>query len=209
MNRFLLGGCLMVMFGCGARTDYFTDMDGTGGPPQGVAGAPGVAAGAPNAGGATPLAGAPGFGAGPNTAGAPSFGGASPFAGSPGVAGAIPFAGAPGFGGVPNAGGAGGEAGSGATSGVVEACQVIAGNSCEQCLCTACSPEIVQCFSNLGCAVILACAQQTNCRGVACYSPKNCRAVIDQFGGLGGRAMRDLLSLLTCSVGSQNSCNCN
>jgi hypothetical protein len=225
MNRFLLGGCLVVMFGCGARTDYFTDQDEANGPPQGVAGGLG-AAGAPQAGGAPSAtagapnvaAGSPGVGAAPGSGGAPTVGGGPGIAGAPSVGGGPAVAGAPSVGGAPGIGGgtstggvpnAGGAAGSGATSGIVEACEVIAGNSCQQCLCSACSSQIVQCFSNLGCAVILACAQQTNCQGASCYSPKNCRAVIDQFGGLSGKAMRDVLSLFTCSVGSQNSCSCN
>ncbi len=228
MNRFLVGGCLTVLLGCGARTESFTDLDGAGGQLQGAggagitAGAPQVA-GAPNIAGAPHVAGAPGFGGTPNlSAGAPGVGGApNASGGAPGVGGrANVTAGAPGHGGTPNlAAGApgiagapnakGGSPGSGATSGIIEACQVIAGNSCQQCLCKTCSSPIVDCFSNFGCALILACAQQSGCQGLACYSAQSCRPVIDRFGGLTGAAMNDVLSLLTCSNASQDTCSCN
>jgi hypothetical protein len=231
MNRFLLGGCLTVMLGCGARTDYFTDFDGAGASP-GVAGAA-PAGGALNFAGAPQLAGAPGVGAGPSVGGAPGVGAGPNVSGAPGVGAGPSVGGAPGVGAGPSVGGAIGVGagpsvggaigvgagpsvagapaggGSGASPGVIEACQVIAGNSCQQCLCTSCSSQIVQCFSNLGCAVILACAQEKNCQGADCYTGKNCRGIINQFGGLGGKAMADVLSLLTCSVGSQNTCSCN
>ena len=209
MNRLLVGGCFVVLFGCGARTDYFVAEDGFGG--QGVGGT----AGTPN------TAGAPGpsIGGTPNvTGGAPSFGGRAMItAGAPGVGG-VPnvTAGAPGvagkggspsFAGAPN--GRAGSPGAGASPGIIEACQVIAGDSCQQCLCTTCSSEIVDCFSNFGCVLILACAQQSGCQGIACYSPQTCRPVIDQFGGLTGKSMGAVLSLVSCSVGSQNNCSCN
>src|SRR6478735_5261269 len=222
MNLLLFGGCLMLFFGCGGRTEYFSDPDEAGGQFPSAGGAP-ASAGAPHAGGAPNVAGAPPFTAGvPGFGGAPSFGGvtsvagAPHFAGAPSVAGAPHMGGAPGIAGAPNVGGAGvggvstgGAAGSGATSGIVEACQVIAGNSCQQCLCSTCSSQIVECFSNFGCALILACAQQTGCSGVACYNAQTCRPVIDQFGGLTGSSMKDVLSLLSCSLSSQNSCSCN
>ena len=108
--------------------------------------------------------------------------------------------------GAPHVAGAGGF---GATGGILEACQVIAGNSCQQCLCNTCSTPLVECFSDLGCALILACVQQSGCSGVSCYSAKNCRPVIDQFGGLGGPSMGNVLSLLSCSAGSLGACKCN
>ena len=113
------------------------------------------------------------------------------------------------MGGTINVAGAINVAGSGATSGIIEACQVIASDSCQQCLCKSCASPVVECFSNLGCALIIACTQQTGCNGLNCYTPQTCRSVIDQFGGLTGKAMSNVLSLLQCSVGSQNSCNCN
>ncbi|HEY3254348.1 MAG TPA: hypothetical protein VGJ91_10380 [Polyangiaceae bacterium] len=222
MNRFLLGGCLIVLFGCGARTEYFMDEEGAGGLPQGAGGAPSPTAGAPQVGGAPNHAGAPAISGAPNaTAGAPgiagaphfaggtSVGGAPHFAGAPSVGGAPGIAGAPGVGGVPGVAGAPGIAGSGAVPGIIQACQVIAGNSCQQCLCKSCASQIVECFSNFGCALILACAQQSGCQGLGCYSASTCKPVIDKNGGLSGSAMSDVLSLLSCSVGSQNSCNCN
>jgi len=231
MKRILFGGCLLVFFGCGARTEYFNDLDDAGGD-FGVAGAS-PNAGAPNAGGVPGVAGAPSFGGAPhfggytgsagfpNVAGAPHFAGSSGTGGraggagapgkggAPGVAGAPGKGGAPGVAGAPGKGGAPNVGGTGATAGIVEACQVIAGNSCQQCLCSTCSSQIVECFSNFGCALILACAQQTGCQGVACYTAQTCRPVIDQFGGLTGSSMKDVLSLLSCSLSSQNSCSCN
>ncbi|HKO52228.1 MAG TPA: hypothetical protein VJV79_31185 [Polyangiaceae bacterium] len=210
MNRFLVGGCLIVLFGCGARTDYFVDQDAPqagGGVPNG-GGAPQVFAGGSSVGGSPSMSGgAPGIGGRPNSiAGAPGVGGA------PNAKG-----GAPGSGGVPNTsagapnakGGAPGSGGSGSSPGIIQACQVIAGDSCQQCLCKTCSSQIVECLSNFGCALILACAQQTGCQGLACYGPQACRSVIDQFGGLTGKSMGNVVSLLSCSIASQNSCSCN
>jgi hypothetical protein len=211
MNRFLLGGCLIVLLGCGARTEAFTDQDGAGGRAQGAGGAA-HAGGVPNTAGApNAKGGSPGFAGAPNVGGgAPGVSGAQNASGAQGVSGAQNASGAQGVSGAPNVkGGAPGIAGSGGTPAIVEACQVIAGNSCQQCLCTTCSSQIVECFSNFGCALVLACAQQTGCQGVACYTAQTCRPVIDQFGGLTGTAMRDVLSLVTCSAGSQNSCSCN
>ena len=184
MNRSLFGGCLIVLLGCGARTEYFTDLDGQ---------FPGVG-GAQSAGGASQVGGWSNVAGAISVAGAPGVGGAPHVAGGPGVAGAPHVAGAGGF---------------GATGGILEACQVIAGNSCQQCLCNTCSTPLVECFSDLGCALILACVQQSGCSGVSCYSAKNCRPVIDQFGGLGGPSMGNVLSLLSCSAGSLGACKCN
>jgi hypothetical protein len=232
MNRLLVGGCLLVLFGCGGRTDYFGDEDG---PFEPGAGGAHAIAGGPNAKGGSPSwAGAPNFDAGaPGIGGAPSVsvgGRANITAGAPGVGGranstagaggGLIAAGAPGFGGAPNSkggtsgfsgapNGKAGSPGAGASPGVIQACQVIAGNSCQQCLCTTCSSQIVDCLSNFGCALILACAQQSGCQGLACYSAQTCRPVIDQFGGLSGKSMGSVLSLLTCSVASQNNCSCN
>ena len=213
MNRFLFGGCMIAVLGCGARTQYFEDVDGSGGQlgaggASATAGAP-HGAGAPNAAGAPQFAGAPGIGGAPQFAGAPGIGGAPQFAGAPSVAGAPHVGGGVSVGGAPSFAGAPATAGTGATAGVIEACQVIAGGSCEQCLCKTCSSQIVECFSNFGCALIFACAQQTGCQGISCYSAQTCRPVIDQLGGIGGKAMKGVLSLLTCSATSQNSCSCN
>jgi hypothetical protein len=221
MNRLLFGAGLVVFFGCGARTEYFDDVDGAGGRLPGIGGTSAIA-GAPHAGGVSNAAGAPhfagavGISGGPGVAGGSSVGGAPNIAGATGRGGATNVAGgpskggAPNIAGAPNVGGAGiGNAGSGATAGIVEACHAIAGNSCQQCLCSTCSSQILECFSNFGCALILACAQQTGCQGVSCYSAASCKPTIDQFGGLSGKSMKEVLSLLSCSVGSQNSCSCN
>lgn len=207
MKRFWIGGSLIVLLGCGGRTEYFDDSYGTGGGLPGRAGSPGVA-------GAPPIAGSPGAGASagagaaPSVGGSPSFAGGPHFGGAPGIGGS-PSGGSASVAGAPSAGGSPGAAGSGASPGVVQVCQAIASNSCQKCLCSSCSSQIVQCVTNFGCALIIACAQQTGCQGVGCYTAQNCRKVIDQFGGLGSASMKDALSLLTCSVTSQNSCSCN
>ncbi|HEY0465063.1 MAG TPA: hypothetical protein VGC79_12675, partial [Polyangiaceae bacterium] len=65
MNRSLFGGCLIVLLGCGARTEYFSDFDETDGQFAGAGGvrAAGGAAhtgGLSNVGGALHVGGAPG-----------------------------------------------------------------------------------------------------------------------------------------------------
>jgi hypothetical protein len=198
MNRFLFGACsLVLLFGCGARTESFTDIDGAGGLGQGAAGASNVAGAPPHKGGAPGFSGAPNF-----TAGSPGFAGSTTVtAGAPSVGGAPSVtAGAPSHGGTANVAGA---------PGIIQACQAIAGTACQDCLCATCSTQIVACASGLGCGLILACAQQTGCQGVACYRPQTCKSVIDRFGGLGGEALTDALSLFTCAAGSQSACGCN
>lgn len=214
MNRFLFGGCLVIFFGCGARTESFTDLDGA----SGRLGAGGNSAtagrsfgGTSNVAGAINVAGTPSVGTGgaTNIAGAPSKGGAPGFGGSGSFAGFPSKGGAPSFGGRPSVGGSSGRGGGGGSSGIEQTCQIIASNSCQQCQCTTCASQIVECISNFGCALILLCAEQTGCQGLACYTAQNCRSVIDQNGGLTGSAMQDVLSLYTCSFSSQNTCNCN
>src|SRR6478735_1660876 len=222
MNRFMFGGCLVVFFGCGARTETFTDLDGSsgefgvggtaanGGRSAGGAGSFG-SGGSGNVGGSISKGGASfggfgnvagrggttGRGGGGNVAGFPSKGGTTGFGGRGNVAGWI------------GRGGGIGLAGDGGSARLEEACQAIASNSCQQCMCNTCAPQIVECFSNIGCALIFACAQQTGCQGVGCYSPDTCKPIIDQFGGLNGTATKDVLSLISCAVTAQNSCNCN
>ena len=216
MNRFLFGGCLLVFFGCGARTESFFDPDGSSGS-FGVGGTSATAgrtfggaaniAGSSSVGGTVNVAGAVGF-AGANSAGWFGTGGNTSVAGGPGKGGAS-FGGFTGVAGGIGRGGAAGRGGGGGSSGIEETCKALTSNSCQQCLCSTCSSQIVQCISNFGCALILACAQQTGCQGLACYSPMACKPVIDQYGGLAGPAMKDVLSLLTCATTSQNNCSCN
>ncbi|MES1174601.1 MAG: hypothetical protein ABUL62_09735 [Myxococcales bacterium] len=231
-GRLLLCACLTLLIGCGARTSTLEDELG-GQNAGGAAGDPGYSGsggvhltpgggapsgGAPTAGfgfggslpipaGGAPAAGAPfggapagGFGTG-GAAGAPH--GGAPFAGAP--AGGAPFAGAP-AGGFAGFGAIGGDAG---TGGIGELCSVLGGSTCAECQCKTCAPAIEGCFSDLGCTFIFACAQQTGCNGISCYSPTTCQPVIDQFGGLGGASMKRVFSLLTCAVTAQTSCGCN
>jgi len=221
MNRLLFGGCLVVFFGCGARTESFFDPDGSSGA-FGVGGSSASAGrnfgGASNvAGWVNQVAGSSSVGGTINVAGSVGVAG-STIAGSFGTGGHTGVAGAPGKGGASFGGftgvaggiGRGGAAGRGGGSSVIEeTCKALTTSSCQQCLCSTCSSQIVQCISNLGCALILACAQQTGCQGVACYSPMACKPVIDQYGGLTGPAAKDVLALLACATTSQANCNCN
>ena len=205
MNRLLFGGSLLVFLGCGARTESFFDPDGSSGA-LGVGGSSATAGrnfgGSLNvAGSVNQVAGSFSVGGTINVAGGVGFAGAT-IAGSFGTGGHTGVAGGTGK------GGAVGRGGSGGSSVIEETCKALTTNSCQQCLCSTCSSQIVQCISNFGCALIFACAQQTGCQGLSCYSPMACKSVIDQYGGLTGAAMKDVLSLLTCATTSQNSC-CN
>lgn len=218
MNRFVFGGCLVVFFGCGARSETFFA-------PEGVAGTYGSggtsAAAGRSFGGANNTAGwFNNLGGRNNTGGGTSVGGwSNNAAGGPsvggwfGVGGSTPVAGWTGTGGSSFGGfnGVAGWIGTGGTPGIVEqACRILASTPCQQCMCTSCAPQIVECIGNVGCALILACAQQTGCQGLNCYSPQACKSVIDQYGGLTGGAMQDVISLYTCSLTSQSSCGaCN
>ena len=213
-TRFVLSATFCLLMGCGARTESFYDegdfAGGSFGASSGAshAGAPGVGASAgAYFGGATGVGanagayfgGASGVGAsgGAFPHGGTSFGG---FGATSGAAGA--------FGGFGAIGGDAGEAGTGATGGIIEACMAVTNDSCSQCQCKVCAPQLVSCFSDLGCALIFACVQQTGCQGVSCYTPNNCRPIIDKFGGLTGPSMSEVFGVLTCAVTSQNACGC-
>jgi hypothetical protein len=190
---------------------------GFGGSPSGGAGYGGSLGGSPFAGagfggalagfggslGGAPVGGAAGFAAG---AGVGAFGGfaASAGFGVAGSAGSGGFAGSAGFG----AAGSAGFAGSGGASVIVDTCTALAGSACQQCQCLTCSSQLVSCFSEAGCPLILACAQRTGCQGFGCYSPATCQPTIDQFGGLAGSAVRKVFALATCSATSQMACGC-
>lgn len=223
MNRFLFGGCLMIFLGCGARSGTFSDLDGASGA-FGVAGTFSSGgrsvAGAASVAGGVNVAGTSNVGAGGNSAGGsfgtggaslaggPSKGGAPGFGGSGNVAGWSGRGGTTGVGGGGNVAGWFGTGGGG-TSAIEQACQAIANNSCQQCLCSSCSTQIVKCVANIGCALILACAQQTGCQGVSCYKADTCKPIIDQFGGLNGSAVQNVFDLASCASVSQSTCNCN
>ena len=216
--RSLMAVGYALLIGCGARTESFDEelggstnnagaAQGTGGSPS--AGSP--SAGSPSAG--NPSAGAPNPGAG---SGGISFGGSGAFPG----AGAFPVAGTSGFGafgGIGVAGSFGGfgaeggdvNGGSAGTGGFGEVCSLLGATPCEQCVCNQCAAPITNCFSDFGCTLIFACAQQTGCVGLACYASNTCRPVIDQFGGLTGPAMKNVLGLSACALTATNSCGCN
>jgi hypothetical protein len=182
---------------------------GIGGSPSGGGGYGGSLGGSPFAGagfggalagfggslGGAPVGGAGGFGAGAGVGGFGGLAGSAGF-GVAGGAGSGGFAGSAGF------------IGSGGAGVIVEACKGLAPSACQQCQCTTCSSQLVSCFSDVGCALILACAQRTGCQGFGCYSPATCQPTIDQFGGLAGSAVRKVFALATCSATSQMACGC-
>jgi hypothetical protein len=222
--------CLAAAIGCGARTDTLFD-EGVGGDGFGAFNAGGQAhggsvdtAGSRGLGGSSSIggfgtAGSFGFGGsnvgGLGTAGSFGTGGGFPRGGSGNVAGTGQTAGSSNaFGGSFSSGGFGavggfGEAGAAGTGGIVDLCVGTAQTACDKCLCQSCSSQINACFSNIGCALILACAQQKQCQGFNCYRNSTCRGVIDQFGGLTGAPFSEVFSLATCSVTSRTSCACN
>ena len=199
--RLVVAAVFASLIGCGARTDPFDDAGssaggasagrGQGGASAGAAGS--HRAGAPGAG--APQGGAPQAGAAP-VAGAPQ--GGAPQGGAP-QGGAAPVAGA-GFGGITGVAGGGP---------IVDACVALAPSTCGKCLCQSCSSEVVACFSDLGCALIFACVEQTGCQGLGCYAAGTCRGVIDNAGGLTGRSVNNVFSILSCAVTSQSACLCN
>ena len=221
---FLLSACFAWTLGCGARTSTLEDEDFGGRYPGGASGGAPVGGSHPGGGGsfggslpvagggaiagASPVAGS--GGASPVAGSGGAFGGSSPVAGGGGsFAGFGAIGGSfAGFGGA--VGGSAGASGSAGAGGAIEElCSVLGSSSCEQCLCKSCADPIVSCFSDVGCAFIFACAQQTGCQGLSCYSPNTCKSVIDQFGGLTGAPVRELFALASCTASSQNSCSCN
>ena len=195
-SRFVVCACLTLLLGCGARTSTLEEEFGG----ANAGGSAGSALAGSSGSGRTPTAGAPNGGA--PTAGAPNGGAPNADAGfgGSGAVGGVAVAGAP------NGGSAGSFAGQPGTIG--ELCTVLGSNSCAACECTSCAPSLQACFSDLGCAEIFICAQQTGCTGITCYSPSTCQSVIDQAGGLGGASLKEVFSLLTCSASAQSSCGC-
>jgi hypothetical protein len=209
---------LVSFLGCGGRTDTLGFDGSIGGADSGGAGGSDVTGGFANGGfganGGTPyFAGAPSIAGAPNAGGAPSIAGAPNAGGVPGFGGfgggPIFVAGAGGVGafGGTQAGGSPNVAGVGGAGGIVDVCVAIADSQCNKCLCTACSSQVVSCFTDVGCAAILACVEKTNCQGFACLSA--CGSVIGQYGGVAGSALSNVFSLVTCSLGSQSVCSCN
>ena len=218
--------CLSVVLGCGARTDtLFDDGSGLGGYDSGGQGQGG---GQPTAGGfgntgnfgnaggfgnTGNFGNAGGFGNTGNFGNAGGFGntgnfgntGGTAVAGSANVGGAFPTAGT-------SSGGFGAFAGSaaaGGSGGIVDLCVSAAPTSCDKCQCQACGSELSTCFSDLGCALIFACAEQKQCQGFGCYQNSTCRSVIDQFGGLTGAPVAEVFALATCAATTRQGCGCN
>jgi hypothetical protein len=209
---------LATFLGCGGRTEELFDDQAAGGARAAGGGALGTGAanvagfgassGASSAAGASgspffDIAGSSGNGADAGYTAAAGKGGSPSTGGAPSVAGFTGIAGAPGVGGFPGVAG-----GSGAGP-IIDACVAIAANSCEKCLCSACSSQVVSCFSNIGCALIFACVEKTGCKNLGCYTNATCRQVIDQSGGFTGSALGSVFALAACSATSQAACTCN
>ena len=225
----LFSACLASFLGCGGRTETLFDDAGAGGlissGGDGLGGSPAVS-GAPSvggsgvAGGAIHFAGSPGVGGSPSFAGGPSAGGSANIAGappskggSPGFGGFTGIAGMPNFGGMPSFGGFGGDAGAAGFGGlggvIVDTCVSVAPSACEKCECQVCADQVIGCFTDVGCASIFSCIQNTGCQGFGCYTNATCRKVINQFGGLTGSSASEVFALGSCALSSQNVCACN
>lgn len=198
---FLFTAFAASFLACGGRTDMDVADGGTGGFASSLGG-DSAASGSSSLSGAAGVGGSPSAGA-PGAGGAPSAGGAA-HAGSPSVGGA------PGVAGSPASGGVSGDIGEGGTSSViVDACVAIAQSACNKCLCQACSDAVIGCFSDIGCASILACFEQTGCQGPNCYSVGACQGVIKRYGGLMGHSATKVFAVASCSLSSQKACACN
>jgi hypothetical protein len=228
---------LGVALGCGARTDTLFD-DGNGGS-AGTLSFAGYPSGGQGQGGSfQPTAGITGFGGSPTVGGSFAFGGSFGFGGTVGFAGTFGFGGSPsagtsGIAGSPSSGGVGATAGSisfggttsvggslpmaggpavagaGGQSPIVELCERTAQSACNACLCGSCATQLDACFSGVGCALIFACAQETQCQLLQCYQASTCRGVIDEFGGPTGAAVQQVFALGTCAAEQSSGCNCN
>jgi hypothetical protein len=222
----LTAACLVASLGCGARTD--TLLDGIGG----GASFAGDGVGGQAQGGSFPSAGSPGRGGngagGSFAAGGFSVGGSGVAGGNSGgnfgVAGGA-VAGGFGTGGGFSTGGAAfggsfGTAGFGAVGGIAEAgaggsgpivdiCVSLAQNACQKCQCQSCASQIDTCAADVGCAIILACVQRTQCQLADCLRPATCGTIINQFGGLTGAPLNEVFALGSCAVTTRASCACN
>ncbi|HEX7453930.1 MAG TPA: hypothetical protein VF294_16670, partial [Polyangiaceae bacterium] len=63
--------------------------------------------------------------------------------------------------------------------------------------------------SDAQCTSIFSCIARTGCQGLGCYTNNTCRTTIDANGGIGGPAVGEVFSLVTCAVQSQSNCACN
>lgn len=212
----LFCACLSLLLGCGARSSTLEDEESLGGESSGNAGGTtsgGRPSGGASSGGMT-SGGRPSGGTGNVSSAGFGAGGASGGFGAAGGNGGVASGGVAGVGAFGAQGGSGGAAaGAGGAGGasevIVRACVAVLASECAPCLCQTCAPALLDCFSDLGCAVIFSCAQQTKCAGLRCYSPDTCGPVIDQFGGPFGQSARNVFSLASCSVNSRNNCGCN
>ena len=193
---FLVSAGIFTFAGCGGRTgmlgDDVYDPDDAGG-----------SSGSTGTGGTKATAGKPAKG-GKASGGAVSTGGVGPFpvggvspVGGTAAGGSFPSAGFPSFGGsFPIAGAF---PGGGFGGGVADECQ--------SCIFSTCNTELTQCFQDLGCISIFACAATSGCQGFDCYTPETCAGVIDQWGGFGSPSMKAMLRSVSCVVTSGCPCN--
>ncbi len=110
-----------------------------------------------------------------------------------------------GTGGVAGSGGVVGTGGTGGSGGSAQ-CALAFQDACGQCLCNNCLPQLQQCLGDFGCLAIISCIEETGCEGGACYSPMNCKGVIDTFGGINGQSLKTVTNLFAC--GTLDGCPC-
>jgi hypothetical protein len=197
---FLVSAGIFTFAGCGGRTGVLGDdaYDPDDGGSSGSTGTGGTkaTAGKPSKGGK-----ASGGGVGTGGAGPFPVAGASPVGGT-GIGGSFPVAGFPSFGGAfPSFGGAsptGGAFPVGGFGGVP--------SDCQSCIFKTCNAELTQCFQDVGCISIFACAATSGCQGFDCYTPEACAGVIDQWGGFGSPSMKAMLQSFSCVLGSGCPC---
>jgi hypothetical protein len=80
------------------------------------------------------------------------------------------------------------------------------------CTCTNCTQEMLDCGADPEqyCQVILTCANEAGCTGVACYAPTTCQQVIDDApgGGLSSFSLALASAISDCAEASGCSASC-
>jgi hypothetical protein len=207
----LVGLGVSLAVGCGGRTSAFDGEYGYSGNSGAEGGAATAGAGThptggqQNRAGSSPVAGTSygatgnvaGFGTGGATVGGTFNGGAS--------FGGYSFGGVSPGGGFYTGGYAGFVSGGFTSAGTTS----IAGSGpldCQTCVREQCAPQLNKCLLDFGCLSIFACITSNGCQPFDCYSPQYCKGVIDQFGGIAGPSMNELLQSFTCAFNA--GCQC-
>jgi hypothetical protein len=111
------------------------------------------------------------------------------------------FAGAGGV----STGGVGGGTSGGAGGATPEQCVSQARSDCEACACKGCFQQLVPCFQDEACPLILQCANQTHCTGTDCLNPDTCGPLIQKYG-IGSPGVSLAVSLFGCIANT--GCDC-